>query len=192
MISNVLCQQGFPDELRTQAAALYDSAFGAKLSRAIPDANRRIALLAEVFLPEFALSEGQIVGIVGFKSVSGALTGGMSLARLYSHLGTFGALRAILVLALYNRTRARDQLLMDGIAVAPSMRGKGVGSLLLHELQAFARTSGYKSLRLDVIDTNPDARRLYKRMGFIATRTTRFGYLAGYSASGQLQPWSTP
>ena len=180
MISNVLCQQGFPDELRTQAAALYDSAFGAKLSLAIPDANRRIALLAEAFLPEFAyiaLSEGQLVGIVGFKSVSGALTGGMSLARLYSHLGTFGALRAILVLALYNRTRARDQLLMDGIAVAPSMRGKGVGSLLLRELQAFARTSGYKSLRLDVIDTNPDARRLYKRMGFIATRTTRFGYL---------------
>lgn len=64
MISSVLCRQGFPDALRTQAAALHDSAFGAKLSLAIPDANKRIALFAEVFLPEFAyiaLSDGQLV-----------------------------------------------------------------------------------------------------------------------------------
>lgn len=62
MISHVLCQQGFPDELRTQAEVLYDSAFGAKLSLAIPDTSGRVALFAELFLPKFAYITLRVAG----------------------------------------------------------------------------------------------------------------------------------
>lgn len=178
--NSVLCHQGFPDALRVQAAELYDAAFATKLALAIPDADKRLTVLAEAFVPKYAfvvMSNGQLIGLAGFKTRSGSLTGGMTLKSLYKILGPLAAIRATIVLLLYGRTFSRDQLLMDGIAVSPAMRGKGAGTLLLRELQAFARNNGFRRLRLDVIDTNSSARRLYERMGFVATYTTRFSYL---------------
>ena len=49
MSSVVEIGQGFPDELRSKAAALYDVSFGAKVSIAIPDATKRLAILAEAW-----------------------------------------------------------------------------------------------------------------------------------------------
>lgn len=49
---------------------------------------------------------------------------------------------------------------------------------------------GYCALRLDVIDTNPVARRLYERVGFQPVRTERFPYmkwLLGFAAATQMQ-----
>ena len=57
------------------------------------------------------------------------------------------------------------------------MRGRGIGTQLFERLRAYASEHGYASIRLDVIDTNPGARRLYERLGFEATKTERFGYL---------------
>ena len=78
--------------------------------------------------------------------------------------GLLGAARAVLVLALFHRKLTAGQLLMDGIAVSPKMRGRGIGTKLLRRLEQYARNEGYESLRLDVIDTNPAARRLYERV----------------------------
>ena len=75
---------------------------------------------------------------------------------------------------------------MDGIVVHPEMRGQGIGTRLLSELNAFACQEGYNKIRLDVIDTNPAARRFYERNGFVATKTEHFGYLRwllGFGAS---------
>lgn len=67
--------------------------------------------------------------------------------------------------------------MMDGITVHREMRGLGIGTRLLDEIKRYARENGYSSVRLDVIDTNPGARRLYEREGFVATKTEHFGYL---------------
>jgi ribosomal protein S18 acetylase RimI-like enzyme len=66
---------------------------------------------------------------------------------------------------------------MDGIAVSPAARGRGIGSRLLEQLKQFAAHEGYRSIRLDVIDTNPRARQLYERQGFVPTRTASFRHL---------------
>ena len=69
--------------------------------------------------------------------------------------------------------------------VHPAMRGKGIGTRLLEAVFDFARAKGFGSVRLQVVDTNPDARRLYERMGFVATATHRHPYLRrmmGFSA----------
>jgi ribosomal protein S18 acetylase RimI-like enzyme len=66
---------------------------------------------------------------------------------------------------------------MDGISVAPTARGGGIGTKLLLRIKEFAEAEGYQSVRLDVIDTNHAARRLYEREGFIAISTYRFPYL---------------
>ncbi|MEO7496274.1 MAG: GNAT family N-acetyltransferase [Massilia sp.] len=59
---------------------------------------------------------------------------------------------------------AADLRLVD-IAVLPALRGQGVGSQILGALQRYCRERGL-SLTLSVHHTNPDARRLYRRLGF--------------------------
>jgi ribosomal protein S18 acetylase RimI-like enzyme len=179
-LHEITITRGFPDSLRVQAASLYDAAFGAKLGIAIPDSTARLALLQQALDPahSFAAIKGdEMVGIAGFKTSTGALTSGITPKRLMAQLGVFGAARAILVLSLFERSLAPGQLLMDGIAVSPAARGGGIGTRLLERLKEHTAEVGLKTIRLDVIDTNPDARRLYERVGFTATNAERFEYL---------------
>ena len=66
---------------------------------------------------------------------------------------------------------------MDGIAVQAGARGQGVGSRLLEEIANYAKEQGFSRVRLDVIDINPKARKLYERKGFKAVKTEYFRYL---------------
>ena len=186
-------QQGFADELRSSAAELYDAAFGAKLAVAMPNPISRTAVLKAGFNPEFsfvAIRDGEMVGIAGFKTGRGALTGGISFRVLKDEIGLWGAIRSVLVLALFQRNHVEGQLLMDGIGVSPKMRGSGIGTKLLHSLIEYSKTEGYRSIRLDVIDTNPAARRLYERVGFVPVKTEQFAclkWLLGFGAATQMK-----
>ena len=53
--------------------------------------------------------------------------------------------------------------------VAPEVRGQGVGERLIHAVIGWARSEGYRCLRLEVADANPPAVALYERMGFTPT-----------------------
>lgn len=186
-------QQGFPNELRSSAVQLYDAAFGTKLSVAIPKKDLRIAVLKAGFDPVFsfvAVYSGVMVGIVGFKTAHGSLTDGISFSVLKEKLGYWGAIRAALVLALLERKQVTGQLLMDGISVSSKMRGRGIGTKLLHRLIEYAQNEGYRSVRLDVIDTNPAAQRLYERVGFVPVKTDKFAclkWLLGFGAATQME-----
>lgn len=59
-----------------------------------------------------------------------------------------------------------------GLWVAPQARGTGVGEALVSSVIAWARAAGYRSVRLDVGDTNAHAVRLYERIGFAPTGVT--------------------
>ena len=63
------------------------------------------------------------------------------------------------------------ELRIDGIAVRGDRRGAGIGSLLLREAAGRARAVGIEVIRLEVVDTNPRARSLYEREGYVAVRT---------------------
>lgn len=181
-LSEIVIEQGFPESLRRDAAVLYDSAFGKKLGVAIPDRDARLQLLADGFEPSYAFvarSNHQLLGIAGFKNAQGALTSGITFGSLRRSLGTFGSLRAAAILTLFERELGDGQLLMDGIAVSPDARGKGIGTKLLNALMDYGAREGFRTIRLDVIDTNPAARRLYERVGFAATGTEHFPYLRG-------------
>lgn len=57
-------------------------------------------------------------------------------------------------------------LAINGLAVANSARGRGVGSILLEAATAEARRRGARKLTLHVHATNAPARRLYERHGY--------------------------
>ena len=59
------------------------------------------------------------------------------------------------------------------VAVEPSHRGVGVGTLLVGRLEDTARTAGSARLALDVAAKNRDARRLYERLGMTSESESR-------------------
>ena len=162
------------------AAQLYDEAFGKKFAVAIKSRQDRLKLYESAFVGRFAISasvEAKLVGLAGFHTPDGSLTGGIGASVLLTQLGVIRGLRAIAIFSLYERKPKPGQLLMDGIAVHKDYRGHGIGSQLLRNLLNYARQNGFAAIRLDVIDTNPGARRLYERRGFIPVRTEKFPFL---------------
>ena len=173
-------QRGVPTTQVQAAAELYDEAFGQKFAVAVRDRDKRIALLEACLVPEFAvcaLLDGKLVGLAGFQTDKGSLTSGVGVSSLFSHLGVLSGVWATCVFSLYEREPAEGELLMDGIAVHPEMRGRGVGGRLLEEVVSYARDHSCTHVRLDVIDANERARQLYERKGFREVRTESFPYL---------------
>ena len=55
---------------------------------------------------------------------------------------------------------------LENIVVAENARRRGLGTLLLCQLIAHARTRGGSAIFLEVRESNQDARALYKKLGF--------------------------
>ncbi len=186
-------QVAIPEDRYGVAAQLYDEAFGAKFALAVPDRERRVDLLEKCLMGDHAIAAldgDRLVGIAGFHSPAGSLTGGIVLSSLLQYLGPLRSIRAALVFGFYERRPSVGELVMDGIAVDSEYRGRGIGTRLLREVAAFGQGHAFRHLRLDVIDTNPAARRLYERCGFVAVNTERFPYLRwlfGFGASTEMR-----
>jgi ribosomal protein S18 acetylase RimI-like enzyme len=185
--SNIEFIVGIPEKFRHDAALLYDSAFGAKFGVAVRSKERRIELLSESFRLQFgiaAVGEGTLLGVAGFHYGDGSLTGGMDYRRLVRVLGFLQGNWAAVVFSLYERKNKKGELLMDGISVRSDARGRGIGGRLLDEVESYAIGQSLKSIRLDVIDSNPDAKRLYERKGFAVTKSESFEWLRWFLGFG--------
>lgn len=181
--------KGLQEPLRQQAARLYWIAFGEKLGRVLGPDQKALAFFVRVIRADHCVvavdAAGALLGLGGFKSPEASFAGG-SWADLKAIYGNWGGLWRGWVLWALNREVDNDRFLLDGICVAPSARGQGVGTALLAALYQEARLRGYQSVRLDVVDTNQRARALYEREGFIATRTDQLGplkYIFGFASS---------
>ena len=192
-VSELIFRRGLPDRYRSSAASLYDEAFGPKFSVAVRSDEKRLSLLKDCFVPEYvivAMTDNKLIGIAGFHTTKGSLTGGITYRNLVSRLGFFRGSRAALIFSLYERKPVPKEFLMDCIAVHGDFRGKGIGSKLLDEIARYARENEYHRVRLDVIDTNPRARKLYELKGFKAVKTEKFHYLRwllGFSGSTTME-----
>jgi ribosomal protein S18 acetylase RimI-like enzyme len=69
--------------------------------------------------------------------------------------------------------RRPDELNIQALAVLANHRNQGIGSRLLQAVEELALADGYRSLSLEVIDSNRRAQGLYERYGFKTDRTTK-------------------
>ncbi|MFD3541636.1 GNAT family N-acetyltransferase [Streptomyces sp. NPDC058662] len=171
--------RGLPEGAGARVAELYWEAFGAKLGAALGPAAAGRGYLAEHLHADravTALSGGRVVGVAGYQLAGRGLIGG-DAAAVRARYGRIAGLYRVLLLALLERTPARGELVMDGIAVDRAERGRGVGGLLLAEVEAVAVGQGCRRIRLDVVAENPRARALYERHGFRAVRVRRTPWL---------------
>jgi ribosomal protein S18 acetylase RimI-like enzyme len=167
-------QIGLPEKHRNSAVDLYEEAFGQKFAVAIPSKKKRILFLKKCLV---AVYQDKLIGIAGFQTAEGSLTGGITYSELLSQLGVIKGNWAAIIFDIYERKPSLNELVMDGIAVHSDARGKGVGSQLLTEVAKYAKEHEFNSVRLDVIDINSKAKILYERMGFKAVKTESYPYL---------------
>jgi ribosomal protein S18 acetylase RimI-like enzyme len=68
---------------------------------------------------------------------------------------------------------SRHVMAVNGIAVSPAVRGRGVARALLTAAEERAREGGADKLSLRVFATNAPARRLYEEAGFVVEGVLR-------------------
>ncbi len=178
--SKIIYQMGLPEQFRSDAADLYDEAFGKKFSVAERCDENRLLLLNNCLMLKYAIvamSGNKLIGIAGIHIPSGSLTGGITYRKLLSQLGFIKGNWAALIFSIYERKPTPGELIIDGIAVQAEARGKGIGSRLLEEISNYAKKHEFNRIRLDVININPKAKKLYRKKGFKIVKIEYFPYL---------------
>lgn len=178
---------GLPARHRRAAAELYWQAFGGKLGRILGPDDRAVAFITRAIRLDHALAalhEDRLVGLCGFKTARGAFVAA-DAATMRDAYGTIGAAWRRYALGLLVQDTDNERFLIDGLCVADEVRGRGIGTGLLDAICAKARQRGHAAVRLDVVDTNRDARRLYEREGFraVALHPARAAALFGFAAT---------
>jgi len=177
-MTQIILSPTLPETDRARAADLYWQAFRDKLGRIMQPEEKALSFFTRCLDPAYAICahapDGRLLGVAGFKTAEGALMSG-DLRDVMTTYGAFGGLWRGLLLGMLERTPQDDILLMDGIFVTAEARGQGVGTLLLTTIKDRAAEMGKSGVRLDVIDTNPRARALYERHGFIAGAVNHIG-----------------
>lgn len=193
MSAKISILAGFPEDQRPVAARLFWQAFSGKLGKVLAPEDKALRLVERILNPEFAISavdeDGRLLGLAGYKTSDGALAGG-SLADMTAVYGMFGGLWRGFLLDVLERKIEPDCLLMDGIFVAETARGQGIGGTLLKAIGEEARQRSLSRVRLDVVDTNPRAKALYERSGFKAVGEEKTGFLEllfGFSSATRME-----
>ncbi len=78
--------------------------------------------------------------------------------------------------------RVSDEVHLLDLAVAPELRGRGIGRLLAERVLAESRSCGARLVTLEVAEDNVPARHLYESVGFLAASTRRDYYGPGRAA----------
>jgi GNAT superfamily N-acetyltransferase len=169
---------GLRPEHRNAAATLFWEAFRGKLAPVMRPESKAIAFLQNAVDPNHAISavsvDGELLGVAGYKTGTGGFVGG-GLTDMCAVYGWVSGIWRSLILSALDRPVDPTALLMDGIFVSSGARGQGVGTALLDAVKQKTAELGCTSVRLDVIDTNPRARALYEREGFVAQETSETG-----------------
>jgi ribosomal protein S18 acetylase RimI-like enzyme len=186
-MDEVTLAQGLPAGQRRPAAELLFAAFASKFGPLLGSRRHAVALFAACLQPDRAISarrQGELVGLAGLHHGAKRFLE-YRWPAVRSEYGLLGALPRALILRFIASPDVSGELWVDFLAVAEGHRGCGIGTSLLHEVFAFAQAEGMQAVRLDVVDTNPGARRLYERLGFVPVSTVRQPLLfrpAGFTA----------
>ena len=138
--------------------------------------ERIIELLRQIVDPNHcltALRNQEPVGILGIQTSEGGFLN-PTLKSLISEYGVISGFYKLTGLYLLDHVTAIDEWYVDGIAVAEERRGLGIGSELMLYFEKTAKEKGIRKLSLDVTNTNPRARALYERLGFVCEQADTY------------------
>ena len=161
-------REGLPPGMSPDAAELYLTALADKLVPVLGRGDRAVQALASGLNRKMCLAAHhgeRLIGILGIQTTAAGFVD-IQWDGLRSCYGYIGSLwRMALLVALHHKSMPGEAYI-DGIAVVPDWRGRGIGSRLLAALEMWAADRELEMLCLEVIDTNPRAAKLYRSLGF--------------------------
>ncbi len=166
---------GLPVNCLREAAEIFYESFRQKMYPIIGSRERGVSFLQRYINPEgaiVAMDEGQLVGIAGLQ-YDGCHFFSPSISELAREFGWLRGFMKIVRMRVFHSPDREGELYLKAIMVSSSMRSRGIGTQLLTGVSDFAWAHGFGAVRLDVVDTNPDARRFYERQGFVADKIRR-------------------
>lgn len=156
------------------------------LNKIVGDEDTRADLLATPMRADricAVVMEGRVVGCLSYR-MDGVGSVRPVWARYHAAYGAIaGSLRYLLTQLTLYRGRSRD-LYIEGYAVAPETRGKGLGKALLDWLSAEVIRHGKSGWRTEMPKGHDAAARAYERFGAREQRKVwlgPFGWLLGSS-----------
>ena len=177
-----------PSDLADDAAALYLTALGDKLVPVYGTGRRARQALAAGFNRAMcisALEKDRLIGVLGIQTATAGFMA-VTLPLMREHYGIAGSLWRMALLVCLHHTPPVDEVHIDGVAVAPAYRRRGIGSRMIAAMENWAAVRDFAAVSLEVVDSNPQAERLYQRLGFEPTRVQTvwpFGTLFGCNSS---------
>lgn len=178
---------------KKQAARLYFKAFPKKfhfLWIFTKDERRGAKVLTrslKFYNGFYALWGDRVMGFIGLEKGDDYYAP-LSFQSLRSAFPRFSALWRFIAYKIYRLVHGEtstDVIHIDPLVVAEQSRGLGIGSALLDKTFEHARKLGKKKVILEVVDTNPLAKKLYERKGFQVVKKEYLGLLtkrAGFQA----------
>ncbi len=126
--------------------------------------------------------KGQVIGIltVADRTIEARTRPrmGAELLRICGPLPLLARLPIHLRLQRLTRLARDGELCIEDIAVAPQVRGKGIGHLLMQEAELIAGQRGYRLLSLYVLKDNFQAIDFYRRLGYLCEEKRADAWLA--------------
>lgn len=178
----IIVQKGASTDQLDILASLYYEAFEQKFKPILGSKEIAVTLLKADLRPQnaiVALYRQEVVGLVSLRYKGSQPFFDLRFSTLKNHYGWWEASKRILTATILadDSTPNREVLTIESIAVSAAYRGKGIGTLLLDYVRNFARSEGFKRIKLEVIDVNQAARKLYEREGFVAVKNQHYGWL---------------
>lgn len=181
MSNEIIYKNSLPEKFITNATKLYAETFESKFLKIIGDKDEVSKLFGtNVNLNRaiVAFTTDKLLGIAGL-NFDGKPFLDVQLEDFQEKFGYVkGSVKAIISDILFSRKPTEGELVMDGIVVVKESRGKGIGSELFARILEFANEKNFKQIRLDVIDENPRAKKLYESLGFETTKHENTRYLS--------------
>lgn len=185
--SHIEIKLGIPEELHHQAAIICYEGFLSQVGWLFGSQQKAITVLEHSFDTEQGVTaqmQGQLVGFIGLKYENRPFFR-FERSHFIRELGLLRGLLAFLILNNISPAKPLfDEMYIAVLVVDASIRGKGIGSLLMQSAFEIAQKNQCTAVVLDVANTNPDALRLYERLGFKLVRTIELKYLPKWISSG--------
>ena len=139
----------------------------------------------------YALCEGRVTGMLGFQYQNRKFIH-LNLPTLNREFGFFGGVPRKLSGSVFKDIHplSHDEIRVQVISVADTSRGTGVGHRLLDTLFAYGKARNLSRVRLEVVNTNPGAKKLYKKLGFTECGILPYGPIAakaGFSSQFRMK-----
>jgi len=121
-----------------------------------------------------ALDNNTIIGLVGRRSATDNLA--YTITAVKQIFGFYGLVKGLKVVFRGLRFEAivtppsKGRVCLHNLGVSPDSRGKGYGQQMIEDFLINEKKVNTKHVCLDVAATNPRAKQLYQRLGFVVTK----------------------